>query len=119
MQVGKSEIIHRKSGGLFEAAAAGYKDAIYVRGDSSVANSVKAGVLNGKDLYPDYVSTTMVEAAEALYKNPKNFLASSHGHSSGITTPPFFFLPSSSFAASSFAAALRADWSAYSQVVDD
>ncbi len=48
----------------------GYSNILYVRGDNTVANAKAGGVLDARELYPDYQPVTAEEGAIQFYKEP-------------------------------------------------
>ena len=49
----------------------GYSNTLYVRGDNTIANAKAGGVLDARELYPDYQPVvTAEEGAIQFYKEP-------------------------------------------------
>ena len=48
----------------------GYSNSLHVHGDNTVANAKADGVLDVRELYPDYQPVTAEEGAIQFYKEP-------------------------------------------------
>ena len=51
----------------------GYSNSLHVRGDNTVVNAKAAGVLDVKELHPDYQPVTAEEGAIHFYQEPNRF----------------------------------------------
>jgi hypothetical protein len=58
---------------LFPMATGQYANNMYARGDNTRANAVAAGVLDARELYPDFVPTSLAEYAKGWYRAPTEF----------------------------------------------
>ncbi|KAL0563147.1 hypothetical protein V5O48_018928 [Marasmius crinis-equi] len=47
-----------------------YSRSVFIRGDGSIANAIKNGALDARELYPDYQPTSLEESAKEFYQNP-------------------------------------------------